>query len=471
MVNLRLSLVTSTGLLLSTKPDITDKSKQVLATGLISAIMSFSKEIHKRNLQSIAYHDRSIITVEINDEFIFVLEIMDETEELPESRRVLISNTLKNLGRRILTGVSSTNLTEGEADILVEQCLFEIEKVFESFIDQPIKKAAINYFVINMLLDPWEIEKIDEYKTDLLSEKITNILYKQKDKISEANVLRSMLMLFPEEKTVPFVLLRRNGHLLEVGYLRFPSSLDYTIFRLFPSFEMKINELLHEPNYDLPEILKELRAYEDPGNRFAIINHEYISFELLSRLVRVDFNKAIYSSVVGDTIYVIGDKVSNKIVMDHLSIFTQHLQTQFYEFVDENFEVSKENKERFIPMVIGMDSNVYNVLTKKGVIDKKATVIDINSRQAFGNNESVYFDGLINKLKDKPSHIIGETISTELSHLVSMTYIISSFAVFSKKEAVLKLKELASQWPYPNSLIKKAIKLAKKINPYLEIKG
>jgi len=123
MPTFRLSLVNSTGILLATKPDIEDKTKHVLATGLISAIISFSHEIHKRELQSIAYHDRTILTTRIGEDYIFILEIMDETE-LSDKKRNEIYNTIRNVGGELLEHVKPSELTEGEANLLVEQCLF-----------------------------------------------------------------------------------------------------------------------------------------------------------------------------------------------------------------------------------------------------------------------------------------------------------------------------------------------------------
>ncbi|MHA1305211.1 MAG: hypothetical protein ACTSQE_03665 [Candidatus Heimdallarchaeaceae archaeon] len=467
MPNFRLSLVTSAGLLLATKPETADREKQVLATGLISAIISFSKEIHKRELQSIAYHDRSILTVPIKEDFVFVLEIMDEEEELSEKRRNEIIQTIRETGEKLLEGLIPTALTEGEAALLVEQCLFEVERLFITFTDQPIKQARIKHFKINMDSDPWKIENGTE--DNPLFNKICRMLYRQKNKLQSSPPLRSLLMLFPEEKTVPFVILQKENDKLKIGYLQFPGALDYTIFRLFPLFERKISELNNKRDNSIVDILQFLRDLEDPGNRFSTVNSENLSLILLSRLVRVGLEKAIYSAIVGDPIYVLGDRVSIKIVLDNLSFFTQHLQTQYYEFVDETFLIREE--KRFIPRIVGMSPETYEKLVKNGTIDKKDTVIDLDQGQVFGTQESIHFKDLMMKIKDKETAVVAKTILKELNHLVSMTFIITSFALLERKESLAKMKELSTQWSYPQCLVKKALKLAKEINPYLGIKS
>ncbi|MHA1200817.1 MAG: hypothetical protein ACTSQF_15985, partial [Candidatus Heimdallarchaeaceae archaeon] len=73
MRSLQLSLVTASGLLLASKPESADDTQQILATSLISAIITFAKEVHRQELQSISYHDKSISFVEVHD-FIFIME-------------------------------------------------------------------------------------------------------------------------------------------------------------------------------------------------------------------------------------------------------------------------------------------------------------------------------------------------------------------------------------------------------------
>ncbi|MHA1258424.1 MAG: hypothetical protein ACTSRO_02085 [Candidatus Heimdallarchaeaceae archaeon] len=72
MFNIKLSLVTSSGLLLASKPEIEDDTRQILATGLVTALISFSKEVHQRELQSISYNDRTVSFLRF-EEFVIIL--------------------------------------------------------------------------------------------------------------------------------------------------------------------------------------------------------------------------------------------------------------------------------------------------------------------------------------------------------------------------------------------------------------
>ncbi|MHA1802107.1 MAG: hypothetical protein ACTSWJ_10245, partial [Candidatus Heimdallarchaeaceae archaeon] len=77
MLNIKISLVTSSGLLLASKPESVDDTQQILATGLMTALISFSKEVHHRELQAISYHDRKISFLRIFD-FVLIVETLAE---------------------------------------------------------------------------------------------------------------------------------------------------------------------------------------------------------------------------------------------------------------------------------------------------------------------------------------------------------------------------------------------------------
>ena len=95
MRSLQLSLVTSSGLLLASKPEIVDDTKSILATSLISAIITFAKEVHRQELQSISYYDKNISFVEVYD-FIFILETkVEETIFSDRQLSQIRANTAK----------------------------------------------------------------------------------------------------------------------------------------------------------------------------------------------------------------------------------------------------------------------------------------------------------------------------------------------------------------------------------------
>ena len=67
MRGLQLSLVTDSGLLLASKPEELDDTRHILASSLISAIITFAKEVHRQELQSISYHDKNISFIEVHN--------------------------------------------------------------------------------------------------------------------------------------------------------------------------------------------------------------------------------------------------------------------------------------------------------------------------------------------------------------------------------------------------------------------
>ena len=101
--------------------------------------------------------------------------------------------------------------------------------------------AHIKYFDVDLSTDPWSIIKNDGI-IEPIFKKIVNVLSNQKTEVLKTTYLRSILMLFPEEKTVPFIVLKKYADKLSIGYLLFPNALDYTIFRMFPLFEKKVGD-------------------------------------------------------------------------------------------------------------------------------------------------------------------------------------------------------------------------------------
>ena len=104
MLNIKISLVTSTGILLASKPEVIDDTRQILATGLMTALISFSKEVHQRELQSISYHDRTVSFIRVH-EFVLILETVDEESTLSEKRLGQLLEQLKACTSPILEGV------------------------------------------------------------------------------------------------------------------------------------------------------------------------------------------------------------------------------------------------------------------------------------------------------------------------------------------------------------------------------
>ena len=148
MLNIKVSLVTSSGLLLASKPETLDDTKQILATGLVTALISFSKEVHQRELQSISYHDRTVSFIRVH-EFVLILETIDEEASLSEKRLEQLLEQLRVCTEPILEGVDPNQITEGEAAIILDRCLQEIQLVQYSITEQPFKMAESVYFTIS----------------------------------------------------------------------------------------------------------------------------------------------------------------------------------------------------------------------------------------------------------------------------------------------------------------------------------
>ena len=120
MFNIKISLVTSSGLLLASKPESVDDTDQILATGLMTALISFSKEVHHRELQSISYHDRTISFIRLFD-FAIIIETLAEDDALSEEQIKQLLEHLQTYISPHLENVDPKTLTEGQAELILQR--------------------------------------------------------------------------------------------------------------------------------------------------------------------------------------------------------------------------------------------------------------------------------------------------------------------------------------------------------------
>ncbi|MCG3221529.1 MAG: hypothetical protein H7641_09125, partial [Candidatus Heimdallarchaeota archaeon] len=119
-------------------------------------------------------------------------------------------------------------------------------------------------------------------------------------------------------------------------------------------------------------------------------------------------------------------------------------------------------------MICGMSAEVFEKLKLMGSIESHASIVNLNSGFVNGEFDSTYFLNILETKKNEDIETASVLIFHELRKLVSMSFIITSFALQRKEEAQSNLLKFIQHAPFPESFIKKAIELAVKCNFIVE---
>ncbi|MHA1398579.1 MAG: hypothetical protein ACTSSF_12870 [Candidatus Heimdallarchaeaceae archaeon] len=462
MQELKLSLVTSSGLLLAIKPDTEDEMKQILASGLISAIMTFAHEVHQSDLQSISYFDRTISFVQVFDYF-FIIEVSTKEMSYSERQLKLILKQIKESAYAFLENRSSESLSSGEADLILEHCLHNLYNQQLIFKQKPLMISEPSKYTIS-LQENGSLSILEKLGSDKHLEFYLKLLKNNLSQIAKNNLLKILLILLPEEKNSAIVSILPKGETFQIGLLEFPPYIDYTVFRLFPLIKQNVHSFIKQTEeYDVLDILDVVQQTEDPGSRYWKINLEEISLTFLEKAIETNLSVAIESVVSGKSILVIGDKLTTKLIIDILIIFTQHLTYKINDWISKE-EIKGIFSDSEYPQIIGLSSDVYEYLKKNYSLSPFATSINLFTGSADEGDSSTYFMDILEKSRNFDLELFCEKIFLELRKLVSMSFVLTSFTTEKREKQKEEIVKFLKESPFPESFNRKALKLASLCN-------
>ena len=431
MFNVKISLVTSSGLLLASKPESIDDTKQILATGLMTALISFSKEVHQRELQSISYHDRTVSFVRIH-EFVLIIEALTEDDQMSETQIKQFLDQLRLCSSPLLEGVDPNSISEGEAELILDNCLQKVHQLKSRLSVQPFAKGEKALFKLHHSSKGWEIH--DKEGSGSYIPKIALMLdnLKAHKKLTEGYY--SLLTQMPGEKCSILTLFKTDGEISTVGLLKVPLELEFVLFRLFPLINKTIEKLVREDNENIEYLLTSIMDIEDPGTRISKLNLEDLSPSFLDKTLGKNLDKLIYSAIVGGSILVVGDKPTVKLVIDTISIFTQHLQTSTNVWINP-IDLQAGEKCELTSKICGLSSQNFNSIKDDKSLLKEMIIVNLDTGKIEGEYSSSHFKKLFDTIKRLNVGEIATQIKQELDKLVTLILKISSFSLVDKNKA------------------------------------
>jgi len=464
MDNIKLSLVSDAGLLLASKPESADDTQEILASGLISAIITYAKEVHHEELQSISYHDRTISFVQFQ-KFVFIVETLDKEFTFSERQSKQLLEQIKLSAFSLLDGKDSDLITEGEAQLILEHCFHDISSLNIILTRYPLRSLIPEIFTIQHRVKGVEI--LENRADSAYHKSIAQIIDRNILNVNQEIKVHSFLSLIPEHKKTFYVIFSTDGFATKVGYFIIPQELDYTLFRIYPMLKRLVKSYTgSRQNFDFIDLLVELQEFEDLGNKFSMIDLEEISLTTLSKMANRDLDVVLFAALSGNPIYVVGDKSVSRLIVDTLSIFTQHLNFNVADWITED-DLSKVDFNLFIRGIVGMSPSTFQSILPLIHNKEIITVIDLVEDKITGPNASSYFIQFFEKIRNEDPTKASVLIFHELKKLVSLAYIITLKVMKDRDDSQTLLKELSTQFPYPSSFIEKALNLAKQRNRFL----
>lgn len=452
---MKASLIGKSGKLIATRPKVMNIKQQLLASGLISAILEFSKTIENEEIQSINYHDHSTSFIEISDIFV-VVEISSACEPILKEK---ILSTIQSKAKELLSSRNEDNLSIGEGELILEEIVTSALKRTDLGLTQPFLNMEICEFTIQHMKDTYNIvsaKNCDECITELGG--FIDRGLKLRNYQIPYNMVSMLIPCF-EKKYIYYLLVNYQNEISNIGVMKVPEENSKTLFRLFPLLEQQIKLFLEDKvEVKLSEIISLLTKIYDTKLKEKTFDPEYFSLAFLDKNIK-NIEKVIYPLAIGAPIILVGDKPSTKMFSNTLLIFTQHITTEVVEWLTGEDLIGLN--------ITNMSKGMYEELLRNKAFDDNITVVNLIEKKVLGPYSSVYLNKIYDQVKKKSPVVVFAIIGNELENLVTFAMKINNLAIIDRNEAKIKLKVIRSSIK-DESRFNKIWHLAIKRNPFLK---
>ena len=458
MLIMKSSIIGKSGKLIASKPNNESNiQQQLLESGLISAILTFSKELHKQEIQSLTYHDRITSFIEFKDIFL----IVEVTTAIDIELRNQLLEIIQKNAAELLEFRLENDLSSGEGELVLEEIINQSQKEVQIGLGKPLENAEKGEFdlIHNEKDGCYEIinQKNSLDYADKLAVMINNGLIACNYQLSE----RIISAFIPDvnEKMIYYTVIKYENQITNVGIIKLPIEENLTIFRLAPYLDRLTKKMLKKKSdITTSEIISELVNIYNTRREVKSLDSEYFSINYLYKNVR-GLEKVIYPIIVGDPVIIVGDKLSTRIIANTLPIFAQHLNTEVIEWLTGETKIGSN--------ITGISKETYDKLVENDEIGESITVVNLINNKIKGKNSSTYFKKVFDKVKKKSPEEAYVSIGKELEKLVFEAMQLASLAIIDRKDATKKLQKIYKSISN-KSKFNKIMTLASKRNPLIE---
>ncbi len=451
---LKLTLLTDEGISLAEYPEATSIAQAQLAGGLINALMSFAKQIHQRELQSLAYHDRTVSFLAVNS-FLLISEISSFADP------VIVPQFLAELSVRaqqVLFGWNAAEISLEEAREITAALADENIILGKLGYKRPLEGAASQVVVL-----PREgmsdISLSDTYHSSSLAIGIEKMLEFASRFESGKDYYTSFLPL-PKDGLSAYVLILLRDHNVEIGTLAMPISPTHDLFRLTPLLDQRADNLMIAGGKtELSTMLDSLSKTYDVGTIKGQNLGEDGSASFLKKSVKKRLENGLYSVIVGTPVVVIGDKTSVRVAVATLALFGQHRVLELIPWLEEGDQIGR--------CVTGMSNSVYTSLSENGYIPEGTTIVDLDQSRVIGGVSNRWTKNLFDKIVKKSNNEAIAIVGNELNALVDTSHRLAALATLPMEQA--RALFLRAKQDIPDShRFEAAVEMARRRTLFLE---
>ena len=184
-------------------------------------------------------------------------------------------------------------------------------------------------------------------------------------------------------------------------------------------------------------IMDRMKSMPDLGFQLDQADEELISLKFLKDNVKKRLDAAIDGIIKGNSVVVIGEKITVKIVVHTLQIFTQHIHTNVNPWLDKDSEDLPGG-------TTGMSPQKFKDLSDKGLIKEDVIIVDLEDKRTRNGKENKFIQRYMkNAEKENLSDVIAD-VKRRLDDLVELSLKLTESLTLSTdeaKEAMIKLKK------------------------------
>ncbi|MHA2250255.1 MAG: hypothetical protein ACXAD7_07830 [Candidatus Kariarchaeaceae archaeon] len=458
---LNIKIVSKTGLTLAEFPAEEDVTKSQLAGGIMSALISFSKEVHNRDLESLSFGDKTIYFMPIHD-FIIIAELDSEIDSIIVSE---ITKELRNNARILLEGHTVDTLSLQDASYITNE-LANIVHSIEIMIEYG--KLSKRYIIANPTFVSMELVKSgdtfviqnpigNEQSVRSISQMIITGLATV-DTIS----LRCGVLKIPNLNMAAFVIARYNPEKIDVGGIIVAMEEIETLIALNQILQDLTKQHIKANGFQMKQLLDylvenaqvEKIALEDTKT-------EFISFSTLQKNVK-NLEKALYCVANQEKVVVIGEPVEAKIIINSLALFTAHQPSKIVEWM--------ENEDEIDFHIAGMSKVKCDSLLEKNILGEQTTMIDLISGKLKSplKRKSKFIKNLFEKARKVEVSEGAKIISDELMQINYIALEATTCATLTDKREILNRLQMLKNDTRDDSKFEMIQNFAMRFNPWLK---
>lgn len=412
----KISILDKSGISLAEVPNTRDITEQQLEGGFITAILKFSKEVHKSELEALTFHDRVVSFLQFPN---FTI--------IPEFSNGVDRTLIAYFSEKIFDSVNEIGVNL-ESTLNVEQAFLILNSIYNNdWLNSAFDELGLEQPLIQ--------GEIAEFSKITNNNQFSDIFTKLENLQVEEKIITFLLPGGKESYSYIIVATLENG--IKAYCLKIASSYNLILFKLLPqiSDDVKFNFEKGEKNpYNLINDVKQTR---DLGIRINEKTKEMMSMDLLLKTIK-KLDQLVYSVILGKQILLIGDKPTVRIILNTLLLFTPHLNVQLVEWLEDgDTYIGKD--------LTGISIDKYNQLVENNAITDDTIIVDFRNGKVKNGISNKYIDKMLKNLNHRSLTSSEQYIKSELNDLVNLSLKITRLVKLPDDEGREKLNIIKNE--------------------------